>query len=137
MFFFAARIAYVRSLQVISSYPSAFTRYTFTSRLLCTNQSSLYCPPPHLQCPHDCITLHDYCAIDDPLVTPLVYAIHHTYWQWQSRVRLEAKPLVNPEHFIFVYVCVCSPPCFPLAVESRIGLKGGFGFTPGKLVTLK
>jgi len=31
----------------------AFTRYSFTSKLMCTSQSSFYCPSP-MQCPHDC-----------------------------------------------------------------------------------
>jgi len=35
----------------------AFTRYSFTSKLLCTIQSSFSCPPPHVQCPHCCNTI--------------------------------------------------------------------------------
>jgi len=41
----------------------AFTRYCFTSRPLCTNQSSLYCPsPPALptQLQYDCNTIAQY-----------------------------------------------------------------------------
>ena len=34
----------------------ALTRYSVTSKLSCTNQSSSYCPP-HLHCPHDCNTI--------------------------------------------------------------------------------
>jgi len=32
------------------------TRYSFTSRLLCTNQRSFSRPPPRLHCPHGCNT---------------------------------------------------------------------------------
>jgi len=41
----------------------AFTRYSFTSKLLCTNQSSYYCPPPlALPTPlqYDCTTIAQY-----------------------------------------------------------------------------
>jgi len=34
----------------------AFTRYCFTSRPSCMNQSSFYCPP-HQHCPHGCNTI--------------------------------------------------------------------------------
>jgi len=55
-----------------------FTRYSFTSRLLCTNQSSFYCHPP-LAMP----TLLQYCCTTvaqdtTPPPTPLSYAIHYT-----------------------------------------------------------
>jgi len=54
------------------------TRYAFTSRLLCTNQPSFYCPS-RLHRPHGCntIAIH-YCAIVDPLPSPRFHAVHHT-----------------------------------------------------------
>jgi len=56
----------------------AFTRYCFTSRLLCTIQSSVCCPlPPVLPA-----LLQYYCTpiaqYTPPPPTPLLYAIHHT-----------------------------------------------------------
>ena len=57
---------------------SAFTRYSYTSRLLCTNQSSFYWPlPPALPAllQHHCTSIKRYTT---PPRTPLLYAIHHT-----------------------------------------------------------
>ena len=56
----------------------AFTRYSFTSRLLCTNQASFHSPrPPALP-----TLLQYYCTILGQYTTPLptsrLYAIHHT-----------------------------------------------------------
>jgi len=34
-----------------------FTRYCFTPKLMCTNQSSVITPPPHPHCPHYCTTI--------------------------------------------------------------------------------
>jgi len=48
-----------------------------SNELSCTRQSSFYCPSiciAHILA----IRLHYYCAIYDPHLTPLVYAIHHT-----------------------------------------------------------
>ena len=56
----------------------AFTRDSSTSRLLCTNQSSLHCPPPACIAHTIAILLHDCCAMYDPPPTLLLYAIHHT-----------------------------------------------------------
>jgi len=57
----------------------AFTRYCFTSWLLCTNQPSLYCPPlpPALPTPlqYYCTSIAQYTT---PPPTPLLYAIHYT-----------------------------------------------------------
>jgi len=55
----------------------AFTRYSFTSKLLCTSQSFM-CPPPRCIANTIAILLHDHCAMYDPLPTHLLYAIHHT-----------------------------------------------------------
>jgi len=59
----------------------AYTRYSFTYRLLCTNQLLLYCPS-HLHRPHGCNTiallLHNIQPPSDPLLsrhTP--YSIVH------------------------------------------------------------
>ena len=58
----------------------AFTRYSFTIRLLCTNQSSMHCLPPlalpmivHLYC----TSIAQYTTPHDP---PLAYAIHYTIY---------------------------------------------------------
>jgi len=55
----------------------AFTRYCFTLRLTCTNQSSFY-SPPHPHCPHYCTTSTRLLRNTRPPFDPLVYAIHHT-----------------------------------------------------------
>jgi len=54
-----------------------FTRYYFTSRLLCTNQSSWYCPPTCTSNTDNTIArpLRD---IRRPPPTPPLYAIHNT-----------------------------------------------------------
>ena len=58
----------------------AYIQTAFSSRLSCTNQSSLPVPPP--TCIAHTITiaipLHDSRAIHDPPPTPLLYAVHHT-----------------------------------------------------------
>jgi len=56
----------------------AFTRYSFTSRLLCTNQSSFHCPPPNMHCPYYCNTSVRLSRNIRPTRTFLLYAIHHT-----------------------------------------------------------
>ena len=58
--------------------PLACTRYSFTSRILCTNQSSLHSPrPPALPTllQYDCMTVAQYTTLP---ATSLLYAIHHT-----------------------------------------------------------
>ena len=55
----------------------AFTRYGFTSRLMCTNQLSCYCPP-HSHCPHGCNTIAILLRNTRPLSDPRFYAIQHT-----------------------------------------------------------
>jgi len=55
----------------------AFTIYSFTSRLLCTNQSSLY-RPSHLHLPHGCNTIPVLLAIFDSNSTLRFHAIYHT-----------------------------------------------------------
>jgi len=56
----------------------SFTRYSFTSRCLCTNQSSFHCPlPPALPAllQYNCTSIA-HCT--PPRPTPPLYAIHHT-----------------------------------------------------------
>jgi len=56
----------------------AFTRYSFTHRLLCMNQTSLYSSrPPALATPlrYYCTTIGQYTS---PPPTPLLHAIHYT-----------------------------------------------------------
>jgi len=48
----------------------AFTRYSFSVRLLCTNQSSLCCLPPHAFPTLIAMLLHGYCAVNDPPPPP-------------------------------------------------------------------
>jgi len=67
----------------------AFTRYSFTSKLLSTNQSTFYCPA-HLHRPHDCNTLLDYCAIYDP-PPRLPFCMPYTIQYWQYQYRVKAK----------------------------------------------
>jgi len=76
--------------QTASVYGLAFTRYAFASRLLCTNQSSFYCPPPpafptRLQ--YDCNTIAHYST---PLRSPVFMPCTIQYCAWQYRVK--AKP---------------------------------------------
>ena len=84
----------------------AFTRYGFTSRLLCTNQSSVYCPlPPALRA-----LLQYYCTSMEQYTTPprptfcMAYTIQ--YWQWQYRVKANPRassPRPCP-HFSYVRI---------------------------------
>jgi len=69
----------------------AFTRYSFTLRFLCTNQSSLYCLPPLalptiVQYYCTCIAQHT-----TPPRPPLAYAIHCTVLAMQSRVKANLR----------------------------------------------
>ena len=55
----------------------AFTRYSFTSRLLCTNHSLFYCPS-HLHCPHSCNTFAILlCNIRPPSDPPFLCRTPH------------------------------------------------------------
>jgi len=75
----------------------AFTRSSFVSRLLCTNQPFFHFPRlPAL------FTLVQYCCTiigqhTTPLPTSRLYATHHTinnqYWQWQYRVKANFQQL--------------------------------------------
>jgi len=69
----------------------AFTRYSFTLRLLCTNQSSLYCLPP-LALP---TIVQYYCTYiaqhTTPPRPPLAYAIHCTILAMQYRVKANLR----------------------------------------------
>jgi len=59
---------------------SAFTRYCFTSKLLCGSPSSFHFPL-HLHCPHTiAILLRDYYAVYDFFPASLLSAIHHTVY---------------------------------------------------------
>jgi len=55
-----------------------FTRYCLTSRLLCTNQSTLYSPLPPASLTRLQYYMQHYCAMFDPLSTHRFHAIHHT-----------------------------------------------------------
>jgi len=57
-----------------------FTRYCFTSRLLCTNQPPVHPPPPPPACiAHPCtILLHDHCEVYVSPSNSRLYAIDHT-----------------------------------------------------------
>ena len=55
------------------SYMLAFTRYSFTSRLLCTNQPSFHPPPPTCIVHPGAVLLHDYWTVyDSPPDLPFV-----------------------------------------------------------------
>ena len=56
----------------------AFARCCFASRLLCRNQSSLYCPPPPVLpalSQYYCMPIAQYAALPRP---PLLHGIHYT-----------------------------------------------------------
>ena len=55
-----------------------FTRYSFTSRLLCDESNILMFPPPTCIGQTVELLLHDYWAVYGPLPTSLLYATHHT-----------------------------------------------------------
>jgi len=95
------------------------TRYCFTTRLMRTNQSSVYClPPPALP-----TLLHDYFTTIAQYTIPLrpascmPYTIQ--YWSWQYRVKAKSSPrhrfgLTRIQHkygvvyyCVYVYVCIC------------------------------
>jgi len=52
--------------------------YSFTSKLVCTNQSSFHCLSVTSFSHTTAIRLHDYCALYDPPPDPLLYGIHNT-----------------------------------------------------------
>jgi len=57
----------------------AFTRDSFTSRLLCTNQPSVHSLPPPTCIAHPgAIRFHNYWTVYDFLLTSRLYAIHRT-----------------------------------------------------------
>ena len=70
---------------VVSTAPSlAFTRYSFTSKLLCTSESSLSCPSPSalptlLQ--YYCTTIAQYMTPPPPPFC-MPYTIQNCYWQY-------------------------------------------------------
>jgi len=56
----------------------AFTRYCFTSRLMCTNQPSLHPPTPTCIAHPGAQLMHEHWEVYDSPSISLVYAIHHT-----------------------------------------------------------
>ena len=90
----------------------AFTRYCFTLRLLCTNQSSVYCPPPTCIPRTIAILLHVYSAVYDAPPTHLLYAIHHTILAMAISCKghnpyIGVNPVgLTPISPIYIYVCV-------------------------------
>ena len=73
----------------------AFTRYSFTSRLLCTHQPSFHSPRP-LAFPtlvqYYCTTIGQYTT---PLPTSHLYAIHHTISVLTRSCKGQAVPRPN------------------------------------------
>jgi len=55
----------------------AFARYSFTSTLMWTSQSSFYCAPATCNAHTVAIVLHAHCPRYAPPPTPLLYAAHH------------------------------------------------------------
>jgi len=93
---------------------SACTRYSFTSRLLCTNQPSVHpsCPPalPTLV-QYYCTTIGQYMTL---LPTSRVYAIHHTILV--ITISCKGQPLTPPSQRL---VCF-SPYDEPAAVRAEL-----------------
>jgi len=87
---------------------STFTRYSFTSKLYCANQSSFYCLPPPAKptlLQYYCskaypiaILLHDHCAIYVLPPTPPFYAIHHTILAMAISCEGQTCPPPPPPH---------------------------------------
>jgi len=73
----------------------ASTRYCFTSRLMCTNQS-WFIPPPTRIAHTVALLLHDHCAIYDPLPRPpfcMPCTIQHGPWQYRVKAkRVQGSP---------------------------------------------
>jgi len=59
-------------------YILACTRYCFTPKIYCGNQSSVYCPSPTCKAYPIAILLHDHCAMYAPPPTHPFYVIHDT-----------------------------------------------------------
>jgi len=106
--------------------------------------------PPHLHFPHDCNTIARQLRNIPHLPFCMPYTIH--YWEWQygciSMQRYWSSLLrYCPRDFfcwlpIFVDIQLLHPSAHlgnrtRSTVESRVGLKKGFGLTAGKLLTLK
>jgi len=69
----------------------AFTRYSFTSGLFWTNQSSFYCPR-HLHCPHGCNTIARLLSNLRPPSDPPCVCHTHTILVWKYRVKATTGP---------------------------------------------
>jgi len=121
----------------------AFTRYSFTSGLLCTNQPSFYSPHP-LAWP---TLVQYYCTIISQykvsLPTSRLYAIHHTilaitiFCKGQRKDRLGLTPGERPGRRLFVSVSQpvestggvsqnSSPGSFPRWATSPFGVTVSF-----------
>jgi len=74
----------------------AFTRYSFTSKRLCTNPSSFYRLPPRAMptlLQYDCATIAQYMT---PIRPPLCMPYTIQYWQWQYRVKAKLGAVASP-----------------------------------------
>jgi len=73
--------------------PLAVTRYCFTSRLMCTNQSSFIAPPPSTRTAHTIVLLlHDLRNLRPPTDPPFCMPYTIQYWSWQYRVKTNPPP---------------------------------------------
>ena len=69
----------------------AFTRYSFTSRLLCTKQLYPFLPPAYLHCPPWCNTIARLLdSIRFPFQPPVCLLYTIQYWQSQYLVKAKA-----------------------------------------------
>jgi len=96
----------------------AFTRYSFTTRLLCTNQSSFYRPrppafPTRLQ--YDRTHIAQYTPPPTPLLR-LLFTIQH--WQWQYRVKAKLCLL---SHLWRAGYCYCHCMVYSIQTGGRWG----------------
>jgi len=85
--------------------------YCFTLRLLCTNQSSLHCPPPSCVAHASAILLHVHCATYDTPPGPpccVPYTIQYWYWQYRAKAKLCPPPTVSPYPLAFTRYCLTS-----------------------------
>jgi len=74
----------------------AYTRYSFTSRLLCTNQSFVYCPS-HLHRPYGCNTIAILMRYSRPASYPPVFTPHTIqYCALQYRVKAKVRAQACP-----------------------------------------
>jgi len=95
---------------MVGGYILTFTRYSFTTKLSCTTQSSWYCPA-HLHCSHDlqydCTTFAHYTTLPR-LSLRIPYTIQFGQRRYRVKVKLDCAIVV---HYF----------------RNSVGIKGGVG----------